>query len=328
MKRTFTENQLAIIKELKEKAAFDVLQLVFHYSRGNTKLKFFNFGMPAVITCPDACKCNADCTHFCYGLNAENRYSNVFRANYENMLLFNADPALFEKRLRAALDAYIEYCKKAGRDPVARLCESGDIFNKEYALMLFRVAADYAGVKFYGYTKNYFTLDFVNDIPFYSLSNCNIMLSKIDGVKIPEKYDGLYNIAYTTKLNGAPALLNNGVKHCIGDCNKCGLCINKGNDVFFVIHGSGNFDYIPEKIATPEKRAGLVIPVLSKYENTENTNFYKTSSKTFQGIRNIYCKKIINDNSYESRTRALLTVYNLYRAGKIEIYKNGFVYNP
>ncbi len=313
-KHNFTDNQKNIVKELLSKNANE---LKIHISRGNTKLHFFNFGLPAVFTCGDACKHNAACTNFCYALNAENRYINVFRANYENLILFNKDPERFKELLVRAIELYVRYCEKNNINLVIRLNESGDFVNNNYAKMIFDVVTMFPAVSFYGYTKNYFSIDFVNDIPFHKLANCNLLLSKIENVDIPKKYAGLYNIAYTSKLNnGLLNLLNIGVKHCTGNCNACRACLNRGNDVVFVIHGSGNYDYIPEK----ENNS-----VLEKFnaENMPGYTFFKTTGKTFQNIRNIYCKKIINNNTYEARTVNLLTVYKLYKSGKIKIFKNG-----
>lgn len=323
-KRTFTDEQINIMNYIN---SLSKEELKIHFSKGNTKLPFFNFGMPAVFCCPDACKHNADCTEFCYALQSENQYPDTFKANYENYIFFKKYPDLFEKQLVNAIIEYAKTCKKKGIQPIVRLCESGDIFNAKYCDMLLTIIATMQNVYFYGYTKNYFSLDLVNKFPFHKMNNCNLMLSKIEGIEIPKKYNGLYKIAYTTKLAGCPELIKNKVVHCIGNCEKCHACIYGSNNVFFVIHGSGNYDFIPEKIATPEQRNGLTIPVLEKYVNTNNPNFYKTSAKTFQGIRNIYCKKIINKNTYEDRTINLLTVYQLYRSGKIEIYKNGFLLN-
>lgn len=313
-KHEFTNDQRNIIKVLLDMNT-DALKL--HTSKGNTKLNFFNFGLPAVLTCGDACKHNAACTGFCYALNSENRYSNVFKANYENLILFNKAADRFKALLVAALDKYYDSCVNAGKPAIVRLNESGDFINAAYARMIYNIACDMPYIKFYGYTKQYFSLDLVNDIPFYALDNVNLMLSKIENVDIPAKYNGLYNVAYTEKLTpDIVKLQNNGVIHCNGNCSKCHACIDKGHNVFFVIHGSGNYDYIPVDRST-----------LDKYDvknPAADVTFYKTSSKTFQGIRNIYCKKVIGNNDYESRTINLLTVYKLFLSGKIRIYKNGF----
>lgn len=328
MKRTFTENQLTTIKELLEKARRNPESLLFHYSAGNSKLPFFNFGMPAVITCAGACHVGADCTKFCYALQSEKQYTDTFRANYENMLLFKYAPETFKSRLIKALTDYEKKCKRAGKKCIVRLFESGDILNIKYGKMIIDIIKMFPGIQFYGYTKQY-TLphfDFINELNFHSLTNCNLMLSAIDGVKIPETLTALYNVAYTSKLDGAEKLMHAGVKHCPGDCSKCHMCINRGHNVFFIIHGSGNYDYIPEKVAAPEKRGGLIIPVLSKYENTSAPEFHKTSAATFQGINRIYCK-MHNIDTYGGRVESLLYVYELYRAGKIIIYKNGITIN-
>lgn len=324
MKRTFTDVQIAIINELMKKAAIDPAALLFHYSAGNSKLPFFNFGMPAVITCAGACKVNADCTKFCYALQSEKQYKDTFRNNYENMLLFLYAPETFKARLIAALKEYEKKCKKAGKACIVRLFESGDILNVKYGKMLIDVVKMFPNIRFYGYTKQYIlkNFDFISELNFHVLPNCNLMLSAVDGVGIPVELRKLYNVAHTSKLDGAEKLQRAGVIHCGGDCSTCHACINKGHNVFFVIHGSGNYDYIPEKMRDDSGRDGLIIPALRKYEDISNPAFIKTTATTFQGITRLYCKHK-GINTYSGRVTALLEVYNLYKAGRLVIYKNG-----
>ena len=326
MKRQFTEKQVEIMKSV---LITNTADLNFHYSKGNTKLPFMNFGTTSVITCPAACKANCDCINYCYAENIENSREYVFRNNYENLVLFMRDPEKFEKQFDIAVKVYELDCKLNNKPCIVRLNESGDFFNIDYTKMIIRVIRNNPGVFFYGYTKQWYfeSFDFITDLPFHAINNANIMFSAINGVDFPVKYS-MYKKTYALHLKDAYTLIENNenIIHCPGNCANCDACVYGRVNVCFVIHGSKGIDKIPEKTYYPYVNNGIKYE-LAKYVNVNNPCFYKSTATTFQGLRDIYCKKVLGVNDYETRTRALYEVYKLYCRGAIEVYKNGFLFN-
>lgn len=326
-KRILNEKQIAIINELKNKP---VNELLFHFSLGNTKLPFMNYGTPAVMTCPAAACNNCSCCDFCYEVGIEDARTTVFKNNYENILLWIKDPARFEQLFDNALKLYALECKLTGRPAIMRLNESGDFFSISYTKMIIRRITENTDIFFYGYTKQWIDkrFDFISDLQFHALNNCNIMFSAVDNIQVPEKYKKYYKIAYTGNLEKSYEIIETGrAIHCCGNCEKCNICVYGSGNVCFVIHGKKGIDKIPEKVNFPYVNAAGLKCELPRYVNKNNTHFYKSSATTFQGVRDIICKKILNKNDYETRTTMLYETYKLYRAGKIEVYKNGFVIN-
>lgn len=326
MKRQFTEKQVEIMKEVISKNTAD---LNFHYSKGNAKLPFMNFGTTSVISCPAACKSNCNCVDYCYAKETENTREKVFKNNYENLILFIRDPQKFETELEIAIKLYTLECKLYKKPCIVRLNESGDFFNIDYAKMIIRVIRNNPSAFFYGYTKQWCddNFDFITDLPFYAIENANIMFSAIDGVDFPDKYY-MYKKTYALSLKDAYTLIenNDNIIHCPGNCATCDACIYGRVNVCFVIHGSKAIYKIPEKTIYPYTNNGIKYE-LAKYVNVKNPCFYRSSATTFQGLRDIYCKKILGINDYETRTRALYEVYKLYCRGAIEVYKNGFLFH-
>lgn len=326
MKRVFSENQVLIMKSILKKNASE---LTFHYSKGNVKLPFMNFGTTSVLTCPAAFKAGCKCTEYCYSENIENNRDNVFKGNYENLVLFLKNPEKFELEFDIAVKCYELECKLKNKPAIVRFNQSGDFFNIDYAKMIIRVIRNNPGVFFYGYTKQWYDdkFDFINELPFHSIKNANIMFSAIENVDFPEKYS-MYRKTYALHLKEAYSLIenNDNIIHCSGNCATCDACVYGKTNVCFVIHGPKGIDKIPDFEIYPYTKSGITRD-LARYTNVKNPCFFKSTAKTFQGLRDIYCKKILGINDYETRTRALYTVYRLYCKGAIEVYKNGFLFN-
>lgn len=323
-KRVFTEKQLKTMNDILKKSVND---LHFHCSAGNIKVPYMNFGSAAIIGCPAAAKNNCECCSFCYAKNIENTRIKYFAGNFENMVLFSRDPARFMKEVDTAIKVYTLKCQLENKKAIVRLNESGDFYNKKYTRAMYETVKNNPDTVFYGYTKQWLNpdYDFISEFPFCKLDNCNIMFSTADNIPIPEKYAGLYKVAYTANLKHGYDIIETGrAIHCHGNCEKCNVCVTGAADVVFIIHGSKGVDLIPEKENIINATGTGLKYTLPRYVNKNNPAFYKTAATTFQGIRDIYCKKVLNINDYETRTKALYYVYKLYRAGKIEIYKNGF----
>lgn len=326
--RVFTEKQKEAVKEILRKNTAD---LHFHYSIGNKKLPYFNFGFPAMITCKAACKHDCKCTEFCYAYNAEKQYNGTFKAYYENMVLWKRDPEKFELELFMSLTVYVSKCKKSGVKPCCRLNESGDFIDLEFCQMLMRTFKAFPEVQFYGYTKQYIGnyIDMMIDFPCWSFNNVNIMLSADPGYTITESLKTLYKVAYSVDLQtGYNMYVNKKAVHCIGDCSKCKACIYGTDNVFFLIHGCRHHDYIPEKVQSKKRLATdpAIVYYLPKYHRKDNKRFIPSKTNTFQGIRDLYCKHILKDMDYETKTKALLEVYAKYRSGEIVIFSNGILF--
>lgn len=326
MKRAFNEKQIGIMKSILKKNAS---ALTFHYSKGNVKIPFMNFGTTSVLTCPAACKAGCKCTEYCYAENIENNRDNVFKGNYENMILFLKNPEKFELEFDIAVKCYELECKLKNKPAIVRLNESGDFFSLDYVKMIIRVIRNNPSVFFYGYTKQWYDdkFDFIEDLPFHSIKNVNIMFSAIENIDFPAKYS-MYRKTYALHLKEAYSLIenNDNIIHCSGNCATCDACIYGKTNVCFVIHGPKGVDKIPDYEYYPHEHKGIVY-YMAKYNNVKNPMFFKSTAKTFQGLRDIYCKKFLGINDYETRTRALYTVYKLYCRGAIEVYKNGFLFN-
>ena len=326
MKRTFNEKQIAIMKSVHKK---NVNELTLHYSKGNTKLPFMNFGTTSVLTCPAACKAGCKCTEYCYAENIENSRENVFKGNYENLVLFLKNPEKFEKDFDIAVKCYELECKLKNKAAIVRLNQSGDFFNIAYTRMIIRVILNNPGVFFYGYTKQWYDdkFDFIVDLPFHSIKNANIMFSAIENIEFPDRYS-MYKKTYALNLKEAYSLIENNenIIHCQGNCANCDACVYGKSNVCFVIHGPKGVDIIPDKEYYPHTFKGITY-FDPKYNNVKNPYFFKSTARTFQGLRDIYCKKILCINDYETRTRTLYDVYKLYCRGAIEVFKNGFLFN-
>lgn len=129
-------------------------------SHGNSKLRdtfqtaFLVWNLPAIVTCPyatEACKRN------CYACKAERVYPTVTPSRYRNLEVSKQDD--FVERMVYTIDA--EYRSQRvqlwGKKLVVRIHESGDFYDKEYAMKWIRIAehfADNDGIIFIAYTKS------------------------------------------------------------------------------------------------------------------------------------------------------------------------------
>ena len=114
----------------------------------NTKIKktgkktgkrVFNWSLPAVFTCPNAGACKVGC----YATMGAYRFSNVAKA--------------IEAKYKASqelsfIDDMVDEIQRVKAD-VVRIHDSGDFYNKLYAMKWCAIAASLPTVKFYAYTK-------------------------------------------------------------------------------------------------------------------------------------------------------------------------------
>jgi len=116
-------------------------------TRGNDKLgpHPYHVDLPSVTSCPGATKYCAE--KVCYTKKFV-RYPNVARKYGSSWELWQNDRDGFEARLRRDLDKV-----KDGSD--FRWEVSGDIPDKEYAMMIGLIAQDFPRINFWVYTRSY-----------------------------------------------------------------------------------------------------------------------------------------------------------------------------
>ena len=183
-------------------------------SVGNAKLdkSIAIFNLPA----GSAYTCNCDCKG-CYAKKAQYLYKQVLPCRVRNWEASKSEN--FVNSFQEALNK----AKKFGCS-VVRLHESGDIYSKEYAEKLEKIASNNPDMKFYYYTKTDYQVKGCNVNQVNSLlPNGNINYGKLDYVKEQSK-------ANSVKV--CPVTL--GVKTAI--CGKtCKLCQHESY-MLFVIH--------------------------------------------------------------------------------------------
>lgn len=286
-----------------------------HYSLGNIKCGFLNFGFPAVKTCPGACAAGCDCAKlgFCYAWLNELQYPNLLELHIENIELFKEDPDEFFRQLDDAIQT-------TGAE-VVRPTESGDMPNKEFAKQLYEFAKARPDVRFFTFTKNWVlpNWDFIEELPFWKLPNFFLRLSEWGNLVVPEKLKKYYRVAKAIPIYDLDATEAAGYKHCGGNCENCQMCLSDEFDVFFIIHGTKAQFPIPAEFALSRK-------VKVTPEILETGEFHKfPTGKTINGIRDRIARDYGKSSDYEYKTELLRTVYKLLQRGKIVLYKEGFV---
>jgi hypothetical protein len=282
-----------------------------HISNGNSKCGFANFGFPAVKTCPGACAANCDCAKlgFCYAWLNELQYPQVLEAHQENLDLYREDP-----------DGFFDQLDKATRwERVVRPTESGDFPDKEFAKRLYEFAEARQNIEFFTFTKNWVLWDFVEELPFWKLPNFHLRLSEWGPLTVPAEIRKYYKVAKAIPIYDLEATEANGYKHCGGNCENCQMCLSDEYDVYFIIHGSKAQFPIPAEFALSRK-----VKVTPEILATGEFHKYPTG-KTINGIRDRIAKDYGKNRDYEYKTELLRTVYKLLIAGKIVLYKEGFV---
>ena len=287
----------------------------FHYSNGNEKCEYFNWGMTARVTCPGACKAKCECVYKCYAANAEAQYVDVRNNHAENFMLWKENPTEFERQLDNALYRYEEWCDRKEEQAFARPSQSGDMPDKRYAEMLMRVFDNHPDVMFFFFTKNYVLpdWDFIKELPFWEIDNCNLMLSEWGHVKPDDELHLYYNIAKAIDIYDVTETERWGYKHCNGKCRECDICKSRyGGDCYFIIHGTKAHFPIPEGMKVKAKA------------DVNSAGFHKFGGKTINGLNLNYCKAN-GINTYDGRVRQIKEIWQAMERGDIVVYSNGYV---
>lgn len=145
----------------KSKTIFRRNGLAYHLSKGNKKLRpnhdtmFIIWSLLAIVTCPWA---TALCKRFCYARKSERCYPQVLPARRDNTTA--AKSASFAQDMIDILHIMTARTKK--QHIVVRIHESGDFFNKQYAMAWLEIAQHFSNdprFVFMAYTKSFTYFD-------------------------------------------------------------------------------------------------------------------------------------------------------------------------
>lgn len=186
---------------------------------GNKKLdkSIGILNMPPIKSCPNC----SECATSCYAVPSYRQYPAVRVSQDLNFWLAKNMPTLFWERIMKDITNLL----KTGKLSAVRYHSSGDIFSKEYGLLLNSIAENFPELPFYCYTKS-------ENAPEYS--KYNVINSFID-----EKlnFGTIWHCADLVTNHGAflcPATVKEGIM-CGRDCNYCVT----GSKPCFVQHGNG-----------------------------------------------------------------------------------------
>lgn len=234
-------------EEEKQKAIFKILEA--YKNKNFKKINFFSFGnkklnknimifnLPAVVTCK--CNCKG-----CYAQKAERLYKNTRiqrMINYITMLLCQYNDN-FKKYITDLFVMLIQIHGLSFKNPIIRIHESGDFFNKKYLNfwlnIINKIYEKQKDICFYTYSKQLDnkTIDKINA----TYKNFNIVKSfiELDG----KKYINFGNEEYIKMLS--KKLDEHGLQYHIcdyghGNTMRCGVNCKaccKYSIVLFYIH--------------------------------------------------------------------------------------------
>ena len=190
-----------------------------HISVTNSKLgNIPSFNLLPGFTCsPESCKhclregCYAVKNLFRCGYNVDK--NSTFSAWAENTVLAKTDLP----RLEEELAKYLESVKFTIK--LFRVHSSGDMFSVEYAMMWYRLAKQFPGIRFLAFTKQW---DVIREVPFFELGNFSVVLSGWTGIAIPEDLREKYACAWCD--DGQETRIPENAMQCPGSCESCGMC--------------------------------------------------------------------------------------------------------
>lgn len=99
--------------------------------------------LPPLISCRNDCPCAS----VCYARKGRMVYAQVQGSYLRNYRIWQEDPVKFEKQFDAALTY--------NALPLLRVCDSGDLIDKEFFEMLVRVIGNHPEIKAMAFTKKY-----------------------------------------------------------------------------------------------------------------------------------------------------------------------------
>jgi len=202
--------------------------------KGNSRISFLIWNLPAVITCPYRTN---NCERFCYATKAEKAYPDCLPARTRNFEMSRRPD--FVDRMIYTIKVELDRPKNKNKKIVFRIHESGDFYNKAYVdkwLSIIRHFENDNRIVFVAYTKSVKYFDGV-DIP----ANMALLASVWDDTKrsnldiIARNNFRIYTAYKGEQLDNA---IKSGFARCrCEDCATCGLCWNNYvNNVCCEIH--------------------------------------------------------------------------------------------
>lgn len=209
-------------------------------SHGNRKLKdsietaFLVWNLPAIVTCPyatESCKAN------CYACKAERIYPDALKSRYAHLEMSKQDD--FVERVIYTIEA--EYHsqrvqKFANRRLVVRIHESGDFYDKHYALKWLDIAKHFEGndrIVFMAYTKSlpffrneYIPKIFVIRASVWCDTDSNLEMESYETYPVYTAYtyteiEAMKETVVFHEIETAP---ENGAEWLVCRCSDCGTC--------------------------------------------------------------------------------------------------------
>ena len=173
-----------------------------YISKGNKKMSFATWSLPAQVTCPNRTEL---CSKSCYAMKAQRMYSSVRSSRQLNFEDSKSESFVHDMVAAIAKNPAV---KKFG---VLRIHESGDFYNQTYLNKWILICKALPSVMFLAFTKS--LLDY-SDCP----DNMQIVYSVWQDSDVKE-YQNL-KISYA----GDCVPDNKKVFECIGHCDNCGVC--------------------------------------------------------------------------------------------------------
>lgn len=280
----------------------------------NTKMgEIPSFSLMPVRTCVGAVKGKCPCAvdGYCYILQ---NLKPSERENYED------NTALAENDLDELERELMEYFGYVNAPRLFRIHVAGDFFSVTYARMWYRIIKANPGTYFFGFTKSF---DIVREVPFYELSNYNLVLSEWDDIYLaPEDLKQHYKVSKATSLYNAD--LSGNTFMCKGNCESCVVCATKElmpDKVQFIFHGK-RFCYPIEDEYLTDRR-------IREFSDCVTI---KTRSRTYVGLARLILKHLTEINSlininhvtdYADKHIILEKAYKAVHAGNIIVCKDG-----
>lgn len=203
-------------------------------TNGNLKLRnsehtrFIIWNLPAKSTCPYATN---GCRGKCYACKNE-RYDNVRESRRRNFHASTSDT--FDSEMIDALSRVIFAQNNINKRIIVRIHESGDFYNKEYALKWVRIAEAFKNVRrvvFLAYTKSVVFFEGV-DVPKNLVIRASLWDDTSDvqkeRMKVYPVYTAVNRFDGTTTRSATRAIREGLTFQCrCSDCANCGACWNR-----------------------------------------------------------------------------------------------------
>jgi len=166
--------------------------------RGNRKLSWPTWSLPACVTCPNK---TPECERTCYAFKAERQYPSVRKSRKANL------KASKQKAFVEIMSLEINRRKPK----IFRVHESGDFYDKEYFRKWILIAIGCPDTRFYAFTKVY-------DLFRFKLPSNFVLIASIyydEKRKPPKLAPKFYTVRKGETGHG---------QRCHGHCDDCGIC--------------------------------------------------------------------------------------------------------